>query len=42
MAVKLGVQKAAGRVLEPAISASTFGWRPSESYLSGKKKEGKV
>ena len=42
MAVKLGAEKVAGRVLEPAMSASTFGWRPSESYLSGKKKERKA
>ena len=38
MTLKLGGEKIAARVLEPALSASTFGWRPAESYLSGKKK----
>lgn len=38
MAVKLVAEKLAGTALAPAPGAASFGWRPSESYLSGKKK----
>ncbi len=34
---KLGVQKVLAPVAVPAYA--TFGWRPSESYLAGKKKK---
>lgn len=37
MLVRLVMEKTAGVVLVSARSAS-FGWRPSESYLSGRKK----
>jgi hypothetical protein len=35
--VKLVGQKAGGAVMEMAHGSASFGWRPSESYLSGKK-----
>jgi hypothetical protein len=41
MVVKLVGQKAGGGVMEMAHGGASFGWRPSESYLSGKKKEAK-
>jgi len=37
MLVKLLGQKIGGRVLETIQSSASFGWRPSESYLSGRK-----
>jgi hypothetical protein len=37
MVVKLVAQKAGGGVMEMAHGSATFGWRPSESYLSGRK-----
>ena len=41
MLVKLVAQKAGGGVMEMVHGSASFGWRPSESYLSGKKKEAK-
>ena len=41
MAVKLIGQKIGGGVLETVQSSASFGWRPSESYLSGRKKMAK-
>ena len=41
MAVKLIAQKIGGGVLETVQSSASFGWRPSESYLSGRKNRGK-
>ena len=42
MLVKLVGQKAGGGVMEMVHGSASFGWRPSESYLSGgKKKEAK-
>ena len=41
MAVKLIGEKVAGGVLSSARSSASFGWRPSESYLAGKKDNGK-
>ena len=41
MAVKLVGQKMGGRVMETVQGSASFGWRPSESYLSGRKKKGK-
>ena len=41
MAVKLIGQKIGGGVLETVQSSASFGWRPSESYLSGRKNRGK-
>ena len=41
MAVKLVGQKIGGGVMETVQGSASFGWRPSESYLSGKKKKGK-
>ena len=37
MLVKLVAQKAGGGVMEMVHGSASFGWRPSESYLSGKK-----
>jgi hypothetical protein len=42
MVVKLITQKAAGGVLRLAGRTVSFGWRPSEAYLAGKKKKGKT
>lgn len=39
MLVKLVGQKAGGGVMEMVRGSASFGWRPSESYLSGKKKK---
>jgi len=39
MLVKLVAQKAGGGVMELAHGSASFGWRPSESYLSGSKKK---
>jgi len=41
MAVKLVGQKAGGGVMEMVHGSASFGFRPSESYLAGKKKSGK-
>ena len=41
MVVKLVGQKVGGGVREMVQGSASFGWRPSESYLSGKKKEAK-
>ncbi len=41
MVLKLIVQKIGGATLGPVRSGASFGWRPSESYLAGKKKKGK-
>jgi len=38
MMVKLLGQKIGGGVLETIQGSASFGWRPSESYLSGRKK----
>ncbi len=38
MLVKLVLQKIANAVTAPTQRAASFGWRPSESYLAGKKK----
>ncbi len=38
MLVKLVLQKVASAVMAPARRSASFGWRPSESYLAGKKK----
>ena len=38
MLVKLVLQKIASAVMAPALRGAGFGWRPSESYLAGKKK----
>lgn len=38
MLVKLVLQKVASAVMVPAQRSASFGWRPSESYLAGKKK----
>ncbi len=40
MLVKVASQKAASMMFGSAKSGAAFGWRPSESYLAGKKKEG--
>jgi len=37
MLVKLMGQKIGGGVLEAIQGSASFGWRPSESYLSGRK-----
>ena len=37
MLVKLLVQKIGGGVLETIQGSASFGWRPSESYLSGRR-----
>ena len=39
MLVKLVAQKAGGGVMELAHGSASFGWRPSESYLSGRRKK---
>ena len=39
MLVKLVVQKAGGGVMEMVQGSASFGWRPSESYLTGKKEK---
>ncbi len=39
MLVRLVFQKVAGMAFSSAKSGAAFGWRPSESYLAGKKKE---
>jgi len=39
MVLKLVAQKAGGGVMEMVHGGASFGWRPSESYLSGKKKK---
>ena len=41
MLAKLVAQKIGGGVLETVPSSASFGWRPSESYLSGRKKRAK-
>ena len=41
MLVKVVGQKVGGGVMEAVQGSATFGWRPSESYLSGRKKKGK-
>ena len=41
MLVKLVGQKAGGGVMEMVHGSASFGFRPSESYLAGKKKSGK-
>ena len=41
MLVKLVAQKAGGGVMEAVQGSASFGFRPSESYLSGRKKKGK-
>ncbi|GAB4490011.1 MAG: hypothetical protein OHK006_22300 [Thermodesulfovibrionales bacterium] len=41
MAAKLLMQKMAGSLSESARSSAAFGWRPSESYLAGKRKSKK-
>ena len=41
MAMKLVGQKMGGRVMETVQGTASFGWRPSESYLSGRKKKAK-
>lgn len=38
MVVKLVGQKVGGEVREMVHGSASFGWRPSESYLAGKKK----
>src|SRR5512142_521500 len=38
MLVKVVIKKVASAVTEPTQRAASFGWRPSESYLAGKKK----
>lgn len=38
MLVKVVFKKVATMVTAPAERAASFGWRPSESYLAGKKK----
>jgi hypothetical protein len=40
MLVKLVGQKAGGGVMEMVHGSASFGWRPSESYLAGKKNKG--
>ena len=41
MVVKLVGQKVGGGVREMVQGSASFGWRPSESYLTGKKKDAK-
>ncbi len=41
MVVKLVAQKLGGGAMETVQGSASFGFRPSESYLSGKKKEKK-
>ncbi len=39
MSLRMLTQKIAGRVHFPVRGVATFGWRPSESYLAGKKRK---
>jgi len=39
MLVKLVGQKAGGGVMEMVHGGASFGWRPSESYLAGRKQK---
>ena len=41
MLVKLVAQKVGGGVMETVQSSASFAWRPSESYLSGRKNRAK-
>ena len=41
MVVKLVAQKIGGGVMETVQGSASFGWRPSESYLSGRKNRAK-
>ena len=41
MPVKLVAQKIGGGVMETVHGSASFGWRPSESYLSGRKNRAK-
>jgi hypothetical protein len=41
MLVKLVAQKIGGGVIETVQGSASFGWRPSESYLSGRKNRAK-
>jgi len=41
MFVKLVAKKIGGGAMETVQGSASFGFRPSESYLSGKKKEKK-
>ncbi len=41
MLLKMTVQKIGGGVFSLTKSSASFGWRPSESYLVGKKKNNK-
>jgi hypothetical protein len=41
MVVKLVGQKVGGGVMEAVQGSASFGWRPSESYLSGRKRKAK-
>ena len=41
MLAKLVAQKLAGGVLETVPSSASFGWRPSESYLAGRRNRAK-
>ena len=41
MALKLIAQKIGGGALDTIQSSASFGWRPSESYLSGRKNRAK-
>jgi hypothetical protein len=41
MVAKLMAQKIGGGVLETVPGSASFAWRPSESYLSGRKKRAK-
>jgi hypothetical protein len=38
MAIKVVTQKLAGGVFGTAVKGASFSWRPSESYLAGKRK----
>ena len=40
MLVKVVLKKVASAVTAPTQRAASFGWRPSESHLAGKKKAG--
>ena len=37
MFIKIGGSKLLGRALEPVTKGASFGWRPVEAYLTGKK-----
>lgn len=39
MLIKVVMQKVAGGAFSTARSTASFGWRPSEAYLAGKKKK---